>query len=83
MRARDGVPQPERFSILGGPVVPVLSCLIIVWLLFQLTAAEAIGLAILGASAIFIYAAGAKHRRRPDDLANARNGAGARLILDS
>ena len=57
LRARDGAPSPDEFSIPGGPVVPVLSCLIIGWLLLQLTPEEAVGLGVLCGVSVVIYAA--------------------------
>jgi amino acid transporter len=55
-RYRDGEPAPGQFKLLGGPVIPVLSCLVVGWLLWQLTAQEAIGLAALIGVSIIIYA---------------------------
>lgn len=57
LRARDGAPGPNEFSIPGGPVVPILSCLIIAWLLLQLTLPESIGLAVLCGASVLIYTA--------------------------
>ncbi len=56
LRLRDGRPSAEGFSIPGGPVVPILSCLVIGWLLLQLTTDEAIGLAVLIGVSVVIYA---------------------------
>jgi len=43
-----------KFKLIGGPVIPILSCLVISWLLWQLTAEEAIGLgALIGVSVLF------------------------------
>jgi L-asparagine transporter-like permease len=54
LRYRDGEPSMGRFKLAGGPVIPILSCLVIVWLLWQLTAEEAIGLgALVGVSVVF------------------------------
>jgi amino acid transporter len=64
MRSRDGVPRPGEFSIPGGPFVPVLSCLVIVWVLLQLTLEEAVGLAALIGASVLIYAARAIVGRR-------------------
>jgi len=55
LRLRDGRPTAEGFSIPGGPVVPVLSCLVIGWLLLQLTTEEAIGLAVLIGVSVVLY----------------------------
>ena len=56
MRFRDGVPSPDEFSIPCGCIVPVLSCLVIGWLLLQLTPDESVGLALLGGLAVVAYA---------------------------
>ena len=56
LRARDGAPSLVEFSIPGGPFVPVLSCLIIGWLLLQLTPEEAVGLGVLCGVSVVIYA---------------------------
>ena len=57
LRARDGRPGPAEFSIPGGYVVPVLSCLVIGWLLLHLTADEAFGLTMLCGVSVALYAA--------------------------
>ncbi len=54
LRYRDGEPAKGKFKLPGGPVIPILSCLVIAWLLWQLTAKEAIGLvALIGVSVLF------------------------------
>jgi len=54
LRYRDGDPAKGKFKLIGGPVIPILSCLVIAWLLWQLTAEEAIGLAaLIGVSVLF------------------------------
>ena len=57
LRLRDGAPSPDEFSIPGGPVVPLLSCLTIVWLLLQLTREEAIALAVLCGVSVALFGA--------------------------
>ena len=53
LRIRDGKPAVGNFKLPWGAVIPVLSCLVIAWLLLQLTAEEAIGLAtLIGASGV-------------------------------
>ena len=56
LRYRDGKPAKGQFKLVGGPVIPILSCLVVGWLLWQLTAKEAIGLAVLISVSIIIYA---------------------------
>jgi len=54
LRHRDGEPAKGKFKLIGGPVIPILSCLVIGWLLLQLTAEESIGLvALIGISVVF------------------------------
>jgi len=55
LRFRDGKPGKSQFSIPGGPVVPILSCVFIGWLLFQLTLNEAVGLVALIGVAVVLY----------------------------
>lgn len=56
VRRRDGPGAAGAFTIPGGAVVPVLSCLVVAWLLWQLTPAEATGLASLVGVAVAVYA---------------------------
>jgi amino acid transporter len=56
LRRRDGPPPPGMFRLPGGVVVPVLSCAVIAWFLWQLTADEATGLVVLLAVSIAIAA---------------------------
>ena len=54
LRYRDGEPANGKFKLIGGPVIPILSCLVIAWLLWQLTAEESFGLvALIGVSVVF------------------------------
>jgi len=55
LRYRDGEPTKGKFKLRGGPVIPILSCLIILWLLWQLTAKEAIGLIVLIGVSVAFY----------------------------
>ena len=57
LRARDGVVGSGSFRIPGGATVPLLSALVIAWLLAQMTVDEAIGLAMLVAASGVIYGA--------------------------
>jgi basic amino acid/polyamine antiporter, APA family len=56
LRQRDGHPPSGAFTIPGGPAIPLLSCVVVGWLLWQLTATEALGLAALIGVAICLYA---------------------------
>lgn len=55
LRLRDGMPAPGEFRLPLGLTIPVLACLFVAWLLWQMTASEAIGLGILLAAASFFY----------------------------
>ena len=55
LRQRDGMPGPGQFTLPFGPLIPVLSFLFIGWLLFQLTADEAIAFGSLVGIAMLIY----------------------------
>jgi amino acid transporter len=55
MRRRYGPPSAGQFRIPGGPVVPLLSSAVIIWLLVQMTAKEALGAGALLAVTILIY----------------------------
>ena len=56
LRHRDGEPNPGQFKLPFGPVIPVLSCLVVGWLLWQLTAEEATALAALIGVSVLLYA---------------------------
>ena len=56
LRQRDGPAPTGAFTIPGGPTIPVLSCLVVCWLLWQLTADEALGLAALVGVSVCLYA---------------------------
>jgi amino acid transporter len=43
LRHRKGPPSAGQFRIPGGPIVPVLSAVVILWLLSQMTASQATG----------------------------------------
>ncbi len=63
LRLRDGKPGTGKFAIPGGYVIPILSCVVIAWLLLQLTWEEAAGLGALCGAAVLLYAAGLAARR--------------------
>ncbi len=56
LRYRDGKPAAGKFKLIGGPVIPILSCLVIAWLLWQLAADEVIALAALMGVSVVFYA---------------------------
>jgi len=55
LRHRDGEPDAGQFKLPFGPAVPALSCVVVVWLLWQLTAGEAAGLAALIGASVLVY----------------------------
>ena len=56
LRQRDGLPKAGEFRLPFGPLIPLLSCLIVGWLLLQVPAEEAISIAgLIGASTV-VYA---------------------------
>jgi basic amino acid/polyamine antiporter, APA family len=57
LRYRDGDPVKGQFKIPGKALIPVLSCLVIIWMLWQLTLTEAISLLILVGVSIIFYVA--------------------------
>jgi basic amino acid/polyamine antiporter, APA family len=57
-------PKGTVFRVPGGPVVPVLSTLVVVWLLSNMTRAEAIGLGMLLVAASLLYIGRHAFRRR-------------------
>ncbi len=56
LRQRDGNPKTGEFKVPGGPTIPILGFLLIMWLLWQLTLDEAIGLGALIGVSIGYYA---------------------------
>ena len=55
LRRRNPTPVPGQFRIPGGPTVPILSSVVVIWLLSQMTAVEAIGIGALLAFTVVIY----------------------------
>jgi len=56
LRRRDGAPGDGELRLPFGPTIPIASCLVVGWLLWQMTRSEMLGLAALvGASAV-LYA---------------------------
>jgi len=62
LRQRDGLPEAGEFRLPLGPLIPLLSCLIIGWLLLQVPAQEAFSIAGLVGAATVIYAVRARVR---------------------
>ncbi len=56
LRQRDGLPKAGEFRLPFGPVIPLLSCLIVGWLLLQVPAQEAISIAGLISASAVVYA---------------------------
>ncbi len=55
LRRRGGTRIEGQFRIPGGPIVPILSSVVIIWLLFQMSANEALAAGALLAATIVIY----------------------------
>jgi amino acid transporter len=64
LRQRDGMPGAGEFRLPFGPVIPLLSCAIVGWLLTRLPADEASMVAALIAASVVFYAARAFVRGR-------------------
>jgi L-asparagine transporter-like permease len=56
LRQRDGLPKEGEFKLPFGPVIPLLSCAIVGWLLLQMPIGEAATVAALVGACIVIYA---------------------------
>jgi len=56
LRQRDGLPDAGEFRLPYGPLIPLLSCLIVGWLLLQVPAVEAISIAALIGASATVYA---------------------------
>jgi APA family basic amino acid/polyamine antiporter len=56
LRQRDGLPKDGEFRLPFGPIIPLLSCAIVGWLLLQVPVNEAISIAALVGVCIMIYA---------------------------
>jgi basic amino acid/polyamine antiporter, APA family len=48
-------PSADQFRIPGGPIVPICSSAVVMWLLLQMTASEAIGVGTLLAVTVLIF----------------------------
>ncbi len=56
LRQRDGMPKNGEFRVPFGPVIPLLSCAIVGWLLLQVPPDEAVSIAVLVGACVAIYA---------------------------
>jgi amino acid transporter len=56
LRHRDGMPKEGQFTLPFGPVIPLLSCAVVGWLLFQMPLNEALSVAILVGVCVVVYA---------------------------
>jgi APA family basic amino acid/polyamine antiporter len=77
LRQRDGLPREGEFRLPFGPVIPLLSCAIIGWLLLQVPSEEAISITVLVGACIAIYAVLSVLRRlrgRADTSVESREG---------
>jgi amino acid transporter len=63
LRQRDGLPKDGEFTLPFGPVIPLLGCAIVVWMLLQMPLGEAFSVAALVGASIAIYAVRAIVRR--------------------
>jgi amino acid transporter len=56
LRQRDGLPRDGEFRLPFGPVIPLLSCAVIGWLLLQMPLDEAATVAALVGACVAFYA---------------------------
>jgi amino acid transporter len=56
LRKRDGLPKDGEFRLPFGPLIPVLSCAIVIWLLLQMPLNEAVSVAVLLGVCVAMYA---------------------------
>ena len=56
LRQRDGLPKDGEFRLPFGPVIPLLSCAIVGWLLLQMPFDEAVSVAVMVAACVAFYA---------------------------
>ncbi len=56
LRQRDGLPKAGEFRLPLGPLIPLLSCLIVGWLLLQMPVDEALSIAGLVSASVVVYA---------------------------
>lgn len=56
LRQRDGMPKAGEFRLPFGPVIPLLGCAIVGWLLLQMPPDEAVSVAVLVGICVAMYA---------------------------
>jgi len=56
LRQRDGLPADGEFRLPFGPVIPLLSCAIVGWLLLQMPFDEAVSVGVMVAACVAFYA---------------------------
>jgi len=55
LRRRDGKPGPGELQLPLGPAIPIASCLVVGWLLWQMTGSEMLGLAALVGASVLLF----------------------------
>ena len=68
LRQRDGLPKEGQFRLPWGPVIPLLSCAIVGWLLLQLPLDQAATIATLIGACVAIYAIRSVFRARLENI---------------
>jgi amino acid transporter len=63
-RRRDGLPKEGEFTLPFGPVIPLLSCAIVSWLLLQVPLNEAASVALLVGACVIVYGLRSVIRKR-------------------
>ena len=63
LRQRDGLPKAGEFRLPFGPIIPLLSCGVIGWLLLQMPPEEAVSVAALVSVSVAVYVMRALLRR--------------------
>jgi len=67
LRKRDGLPKEGEFRLPFGPVIPLLGCVIVGWLLLQVPLGEARSIAALIGVGVVFYAIRSAFRRRENN----------------
>ena len=64
LRRRDGMPKEGEFTLPFGPVIPILACAFVGWLLLQMPLDEAVTVGALVGACVVFYGVRAVSRRR-------------------